>query len=191
MFFIGGSRFWWRILRDTYMKKDNNKKSTLIIGAGAAGTLVVRQLQDNTTELLPVAFIDDNVRKHNLDILGIPVIAGIDQIEYYVQQLKIDNIVIAIPSLRRRELNAIFQECTKTKVKTQIIPIIKDLVIGKVSVNQFRDVQVEDLIGRELVELNIESISDYITNKVVLVTGAGGSIVQEFVVKFHISTPKS
>ncbi|TWI58125.1 CoA-binding protein [Halalkalibacter nanhaiisediminis] len=173
------------------MKKDNNKKSTLIIGAGAAGTLVVRQLQDNTTELLPVAFIDDNVRKHNLDILGIPVIAGIDQIEYYVQQLKIDNIVIAIPSLRRRELNAIFQECTKTKVKTQIIPIIKDLVIGKVSVNQFRDVQVEDLIGRELVELNIESISDYITNKVVLVTGAGGSIVQEFVVKFHISTPKS
>ena len=93
--------------------------------------------------------------------------------------MEIENIVIAIPSLKKKELNEIFQECAKTKAKTQILPMLEDLVTGKVSVNQFRDVQVEDLLGREPVELDIEGISDYITNKVVLVTGAGGSIGSE------------
>ena len=88
-------------------------------------------------------------------------------------------MIIAIPSLSRKELNTIFQECAKTKAKTQILPMLEDLVTGKISVNQFRDVQVEDLLGREPIDLDIEGISDYVTNKVVLVTGAGGSIGSE------------
>jgi FlaA1/EpsC-like NDP-sugar epimerase len=177
---IGGSRFCWRVVRDTYILKSENKKRTLIIGAGSAGTMVVRQLnKNNRAELLPVAFIDDNVNIQNLDIMGLPVIGGITQIEKAVKVLNIDNIVIAIPSLGKRELNAIFQECAKTKVKTLIMPKLEDLVTGKLSVNQFRDVQVEDLLGREPVELDINSISGYIKQKVVLVTGAGGSIGSE------------
>ena len=111
-----------------------------------------------------------------------------DNIEEKVKELQIENIVIAIPSLKKKELNKIFQECAKTKAKTQILPMLEDLVTGKVSVNQFRDVQVEDLLGREPVELDIDSISDNITNKVVLVTGAGGSIGSEIcrqISKFH------
>jgi FlaA1/EpsC-like NDP-sugar epimerase len=177
---IGGTRFGWRIYRDSLIKPDSPKKRTLIVGAGSAGTMVARQLlHGKDVELLPVAFIDDDVKKQNLDILGVPVVGGIEHIEETAERLHVDNIVIAIPSLSKKELNAIFEECTKTKAKTQIIPMLEDLVIGKVSVSQFRDVQVEDLLGREPVELDIDSISESITSKVVLVTGAGGSIGSE------------
>jgi FlaA1/EpsC-like NDP-sugar epimerase len=186
---IGGSRFCWRFLRDTYIKRPGNKKRTLIVGAGSAGTMVVRQLtKNNEAELLPVAFIDDNVKIKNLDILGIPVVGGVERIKWAVEALKIDNIIIAIPSLNKRDLNIMFQECAKTKAKTLILPKLEDLVTGKLSVNQFRDVQVEDLLGREPVELDTGSISEYLTHKVVMVTGAGGSIGSEIcrqVAKFN------
>ncbi|MCH1624898.1 polysaccharide biosynthesis protein [Ferdinandcohnia quinoae] len=179
MLIIGGSRFCWRVYRDTYIKNNDSRKRTLIIGAGSAGTMVARQLLNNESELLPIGYIDDNAKKQNLDILGIPVIGGIDKLENAVAELKIDHIIIAIPSLRKKELNIIFNECAKTKAKTQILPMLEDLITGKLSVNKFRDVQVEDLLGREQVELDIDSISEYVTNKVILVTGAGGSIGSE------------
>jgi FlaA1/EpsC-like NDP-sugar epimerase len=180
MSFIGGSRFCWRMFRDSYLNKVENKQRTLIVGAGSAGMMVARQLNKaNEANLLPVAFIDDDYKKHRLDILGIPVIGGIDKIEATVRELGINNIIIAIPSLGKKDLNKIFLECAKTKAKTQILPMLEDLVTGKVSVKQFRDVQVEDLLGREPVELDINSISEKITGKVVLVTGAGGSIGSE------------
>lgn len=189
LFFVGGSRFYWRISRHKLSKQIENRKRALIIGAGSAGTMVVRQLQKNReANLFPVAFIDDDQKKHKLHILGVPVVGGSKSIENVVREYKIDNIIIAIPSLHKKDLNKIFQECMKTEAKTQILPLLEDLVTGKISVNQFRDVQVEDLLGREPVELDNESISDYITNKVVLVTGAGGSIGSEIcrqVIKFH------
>lgn len=180
MSFIGGSRFCWRMYRDSYLNKVGNKKRTLIIGAGSAGMMVARQLQKNNEDnLLPVAFIDDDNKKYQLEILGIPVVGGIARIEETVKKLKIDHIVIAIPSISKRELNHIYKECAKTNIKTQSLPMLEDLITGKISVKQFRDVQVEDLLGRDTVELDINSITEQITGKVVLVTGAGGSIGSE------------
>ncbi|WP_261302571.1 polysaccharide biosynthesis protein [Paenibacillus andongensis] len=177
---IGGSRFCWRLLRNRYIHKQVNKKRTLIVGAGSAGMMVARQLiKNNDADLEPIAFIDDNVRIHNLDILGIPVVGGVDRMEMTVKELQIDNIIIAIPSLGKKDLNFIFQECAKTTAKTQTLPKLEDLITGKLSVNHFLDVQVEDLLGREPIELDIEGISEFITDKVVLVTGAGGSIGSE------------
>ncbi|GIN20947.1 MAG TPA: polysaccharide biosynthesis protein [Bacillus bacterium] len=177
---IGGSRFCWRIYRDKYAGKANNKKRTLIIGAGSAGTMVARQLlKENEADLLPVAFIDDDPNKQYLDILGLPVFGGISRIKNVVPELKVENIIIAIPSLSKKRLNTIFQECVETKAKTQILPMLEDLVTGKVSIKQFRDVQVEDLLGREPVNLDIESIAGCVANKTILVTGAGGSIGSE------------
>ncbi|WP_369900609.1 polysaccharide biosynthesis protein [Bacillus manliponensis] len=188
---IGGSRFLWRLMRDSYFQKKSTKKRALIIGAGSAGTMVVRQLlHNNEAELLPVAFIDDNVKKHKLHILGVPVVGGVKEIESIVERLRIESIIIAIPSLGKKELNEIFKECSKTKVKTQILPMLEDLVTGKVSVNEFRDVQVEDLLGREPVELDINSISEYVKDKVVLVTGAGGSIGSEICRQVAIFQPR-
>ncbi|WP_442594253.1 polysaccharide biosynthesis protein [Neobacillus sp. D3-1R] len=188
---IGGSRFCWRMLRDTYFYKDINKKRTLIIGAGSAGTMVARQLlKNNEADLVPVGFIDDDYRKHKLEILGIPVISGVREIEKVVHELNVENIVIAIPSLSKRDLNIIFKECAKTKAKTQILPLLEDLVTGKVLVNQFRDIQMEDLLGREEVVLDIDIISEKLTNKVVLVTGAGGSIGSEICRQVSLFHPK-
>ncbi|MEH7156695.1 polysaccharide biosynthesis protein [Neobacillus drentensis] len=192
MSLIGGSRFSWRMYRDAHLSPIENKKRILIIGAGSAGTMVVRQLLNSfQSDLLPVAFIDDDEKKKKLDILGIPVIGGISKLEDAVKKYEIDNIVIAIPSLNKRELNRIFQECAKTNAKTQILPMLEDLMTGKVSVNQFRDVQVEDLLGREPVQLDIESISENITDKVVLVTGAGGSIGSEVCRQIAHFNPKT
>ncbi|BDG37658.1 polysaccharide biosynthesis protein [Saccharococcus caldoxylosilyticus] len=186
---IGGSRFVWRVFRDRYITPNANKRRTLIIGAGAAGTMVARQLVNNPeAELKPIAFIDDDPNKQKLQFFNIPVMGTTKDIEDVVRALRIEHIIIAIPSLTKKELNRIFEQCAKTNAKTQIVPKLEDIVTGKVSVSQFRDVQVEDLLGREPVELDIESISSYIENKVILVTGAGGSIGSEIcrqVCQFH------
>ncbi|MEH7356281.1 nucleoside-diphosphate sugar epimerase/dehydratase [Neobacillus drentensis] len=188
---IGGSRFSWRMFRDNFMTKQKNVKRTLIVGAGAGGTMVARQLLNNhDIDLKPVAFIDDDPKKFKLEILGISVVGNSGHIKEAVEKYKIENIVIAIPSLSQKELNRIFEECAKTKAMTQIIPKLEDLMTGKVTVNQFRDVQVEDLLGREPVELDIAGISEIVTGKTVLVTGAGGSIGSEIcrqICKFHPS----
>lgn len=177
---IGGSRFAWRMYRDHFVKKNQDMERVLIIGAGQGGTLVARQLLSNPElGLKPVAFIDDDFRKYKLQILDIPVVGTSKGIVDAVEKYKIDKIVIAIPSLSRKEITRIFDECSKTKVKTQIMPKIEDVMIGKVPVSQFRDVEVEDLLGREPIKLDIEGISEYVSGKTVLVTGAGGSIGSE------------
>ncbi|MDG0791787.1 polysaccharide biosynthesis protein [Cohnella ginsengisoli] len=189
--FIGGSRFCWRIARNfLFQAPEGQHKRTLIIGAGAAGTMLARQLllDNSEKELMPIAFVDDNPGKHNLSIMGIPVVGGTSSIEKVAKELAIDYIVIAIPSLNKQQLKTIYEECSKTSAKTQIMPMLEHIATGKVLVSQFRDVQVEDLLGREPVELNLESISEFVTDKVVLVTGAGGSIGSEVcrqISKFH------
>ncbi|MFD2639177.1 polysaccharide biosynthesis protein [Piscibacillus salipiscarius] len=177
---IGGSRFSWRVFRDQYFNVKRDLRRTLIIGAGDAGSMVARQLINNKdTELKPVAFIDDDPNKAKLQVYGVRVVGTSDEIEKVIDNFRIEHVIIAIPSLDKKGLNDIFEKCVNTKVKTQILPKIEDIISGKVSVNQFRDVQVEDLLGREPIELDIESISESITNQTVLVTGAGGSIGSE------------
>ena len=115
---IGGSRFCWRMFRDSFMMKTTNKKRTLIIGAGSAGTMIARQLIKNKeVDIIPIGFIDDDPRKLNLDILGIPVVGSSNKIEEKVKELQIENIIIAIPSLKKKELNQIFQGMCKNVSK--------------------------------------------------------------------------
>jgi len=177
---IGGSRFVWRMFRDTYITKANDKKRTLIIGAGSAGTMVVRQLQHNKeADLYPIAFVDDDRNKQKLEIYNVPVVGTTNHIQEIVEDNDVEHIIIAIPSLNRGQINEIFEKCRKTKAKTQIVPMLEDLLDGKLSVNEFRDVQVEDLLGREPIKLDDAGIGEKITGKTILVTGAGGSIGSE------------
>ena len=180
MCLIGGSRFSWRIVRGRFIKSNVTKKNALIIGAGSAGTMLVRQLlKNNDSELKPVAFVDDDATKQKLQIYGVTVLGKTENIPEIVNNKEIDHIIIAIPSLSKHEIQKIYQECSKTKAQTKIMPMIEDIVTGKVSVNQFRDVQVEDLLGRDPVQLDIQSISKKLSGKTILVTGAGGSIGSE------------
>ncbi|MFE4525783.1 polysaccharide biosynthesis protein [Cytobacillus firmus] len=177
---IGGSRFSWRVYRDRYIKPIVEQKRALIVGAGAAGTMLARQLLKNKdAEIKPVAFIDDDPKKYKLQILGLPVVGNSKRIKKMAETLDIDHIVIAIPSLSKGEMKRIYEECAGTRAKTVIMPLIEDVMLGNVSFNQFRDVQVEDLLGRDPVELDINSISKKLTGKTILVTGAGGSIGSE------------
>lgn len=179
--FIGGSRFVWRAFHNSFSNRKENLKNTLVIGAGVAGTMVVRQLLHNNgeTDLNPVAFVDDDYSKQKLHILGIPVVGTSKEILEIVKIYKIEHIVVAIPSATKKQLKHIHQECARTGIKTQTIPMIEDLMSGKVATNHFKDVEVEDLLGRESIILNAESISEYVSNKTILVTGAGGSIGSE------------
>src|SRR5690625_5223547 len=179
---IGGSRFIWRVYRDRYIATDQAKKRTLIIGAGAAGTMIARQLQNNhdgNNELLPIAFVDDDLGKQRMQIYNIPVLGKVKDITTIVEEQTIDHIVIAIPSLKNGHLSKIVTECNKTNAKVQMIPKIEDIMTVKLYVSHLKNVEVEDLLGREPVELDINAISEYVTKNTVMVTGAGGSIGSE------------
>lgn len=177
---IGGSRFSWRVLRDRYIKPQQDTKRALIVGAGAAGTMLARQLLKNyDSGIQPIAFVDDDLAKQRLQILGLNVEGTSKRIAKIVEAQKIDKIIIAIPSLKKEQMKSIYEECAKTNAKIVNMPLIEDVMLGRVSVNQFRDVEVEDLLGREPVELDIRSIQEKLTGKTVLVTGAGGSIGSE------------
>ncbi|MEI5907386.1 nucleoside-diphosphate sugar epimerase/dehydratase [Bacillus spongiae] len=188
---IGGSRFFWRIYRDLFIKETLGKKRALIVGAGAAGSIVVRQLlNSDESDLQPIMLVDDDEKKKRLQLYGITVEGAILDIADLVKKHRIDQIIIAIPSLSKIELQRIYLECAKTNASTKILPRIEDVLSGKISVSQFREVEVEDLLGRDQVQLNIQSISKMVTEKTVLVTGAGGSIGSEICRQVAIFNPK-
>src|SRR5690625_74385 len=178
---IGGSRFIWRIYRDRYITDTTNQKRTLIVGAGDAGAMIARQLNNehNDSELNPVAFVDDDPTKQRMHVYNLPVLGQVKDISCIVEDKNIEHIVIAIPSLANGQLNAIVDECSKTKIQVQMIPKIEDLMTGRVSVSNLKNVEVEDLLGRAPVNLDIDAISEYVTGKIVMVTGSGGSIGSE------------
>jgi FlaA1/EpsC-like NDP-sugar epimerase len=176
---IGGSRFVWRVFRDNYLKMSPHHKRTLIVGAGNAGALIVKELKHTETPFYPVAFVDDDEKKQGLELLGIPVIGTLEQIPDVVKRRKIEQIIIAMPSAPRERIAEVIEICKSTKASIKILPRVADLIEGKVALKMIRDVQVEDLLGREPVEVDLRGIADYVTGKVVLVTGAGGSIGSE------------
>ncbi|RST74192.1 polysaccharide biosynthesis protein [Siminovitchia acidinfaciens] len=189
MLLIGGSRFSWRMYRDRFMQPTCKKKQTLIVGAGSGGATLARQLiYSNDVDLMPVAFVDDDPRKYMLEMYGIKVCGGIDDIPALVERMKIEHIIIAIPSLSRRKARRIYEVCSQTEAEIKIMPLLEDVMTGKVEVSALRNVEVEDLLGRDTVELDISTISQSITGETVLVTGAGGSIGSEIcrqLCKFH------
>ncbi|MFD1929266.1 polysaccharide biosynthesis protein [Sporosarcina siberiensis] len=178
---IGGSRLSWRLMRHSLMNRNGGVLTrTMIVGAGQAGCMVARQLQNNPESgMTPILFVDDDPKKSGLEIFGLKVFGGTTEIAEIVQDNKIEKIIIAIPSLERQQMSLLMKECLETGVKTQTIPRIEDLMTGKVSVSDMKNVEIEDLLGRDEVELDLDAISEKLTNRTILVTGAGGSIGSE------------
>ena len=178
---IGGSRLSWRITRDTFVKSNEvNMKRTMIIGAGQAGTMVVRQLLNNRDSgMKPVLFLDDDPMKKGLELYGVKILGNTSHIAENVIDNHIDKIIIAIPSMPRTDMTELMKDCVATGIRTQTIPRIEDLMTGKVSVSDMRDVKIEDLLGRDEVQLDMQAIQKKLTGKTILVTGAGGSIGSE------------
>jgi len=175
-----GSRLMPRLLYGHKEHKNNRSRRALIVGAGDCGNLIVRELlQSSGTQMNPVAFVDDDWLKHQLQLHGIPVVGGSEQIPEIVRKLAITDILISIPSATKEDISRIVDICKMTKARLKIMPLLNDLIEGKVGMNQIRDVEVEDLLGREPVKVDMHGIASYVTQKTVLVTGAGGSIGSE------------
>ncbi|GGN66541.1 polysaccharide biosynthesis protein [Oceanobacillus indicireducens] len=189
---IGGSRFIWRMYRDRHINHNNkSQKRTLVVGAGAAGAMIVRQLQnEHNTELTPVAFVDDDLNKQKMEMYNLPVVGSVNDIPRIVEEYNIEHIVIAIPSLRNGELKNIVEACASTSAQVQMIPKIEDLMTGRITVSSLKNIEVEDLLGREPVKLDINAISEYVTGNTVMVTGAGGSIGSEICRQLMRFSPK-
>ncbi|HNO86538.1 MAG TPA: nucleoside-diphosphate sugar epimerase/dehydratase, partial [Anaerolineales bacterium] len=180
---IGGSRFALRILAEqSSAPRDALRvgKRALIIGAGDAGALVVRELQKSSQlNLFPVGFLDDDPAKQNHQIYGVSVIGRVGKLADVLESQRIDEVIIAIPSAPGKIIRAVNDACRKKGIPSRTMPGIYELLGGKVSVNRLREVDITDLLRRDHVRVNDEQVGQALEGKRVLVTGAGGSIGRE------------
>ncbi|KJF25597.1 nucleoside-diphosphate sugar epimerase [Clostridium aceticum] len=188
--FIGGIRLSYRVTKNFTedlkqqgiegIFKTSGKKRIMVVGAGQAGATIIKELRrHDSLNSKPVAIIDDNEGKLGAKIHGVPILGDRYHIKKIAEAKKIDEIIIAIPSAYRKEIREIVQECSRTKCKLKIVPEIYELLDGQVSIKKIRDVEIDDLLGRDPVKVDLAEISDYLSEKVVLVTGGGGSIGSE------------
>jgi FlaA1/EpsC-like NDP-sugar epimerase len=180
--FIGGSRLTWRLFRDYHLgsKKNSTEKRVLICGAGDAGVLVAKELKSHYNGgVLIVGFVDDDDRKQKMLIQDIEVLGKSADITRLVKKHQVEEVIIAMPSAEGYIKKEIVNICKKAKVNVKILPGVYDIIDGRIKVSQIREVEVEDLLGREPVQTNMEDITAYLKDQVVLITGGGGSIGSE------------
>jgi FlaA1/EpsC-like NDP-sugar epimerase len=190
---IGGLRFGLRTMRELLATNPEEggirRKRVAIIGAGDAGENLVRDLQRTYRDRYEVVgFFDDNAAKRGLRIHDVPVLASIMYIGDLVLRRHIDEVIIAIPSASGETMRRIVSICKIAGVRFRTIPGVDQLIDGTVTVNQIRDVAIEDLLGREPVDLEEGLVRKFLFNKIVMVTGAGGSIGSELcrqIVRYH------
>jgi FlaA1/EpsC-like NDP-sugar epimerase len=182
-----GLRLLRRVLYERYEKThapggamDERRKATLLIGAGGGGFLAVRELLRSHHQSIDVrGFVDDDPEKRGSTIHGVKVLGASRDLPRLVNDYGIEQVIITIPRATRQDLDRIVRICESVPVKARIIPNLSDVIGGKLELNRIRDVQIEDLLGREQVQLDVDELGRFIAGKVVMVTGAGGSIGSE------------
>jgi len=178
--FIGGLRFSIRLSREIIHSNNQVGKRTLIVGAGSAGESILREMiKDGKSQYNPVCLIDDDPAKKGLKLHGIKVLGNREDIPTIVKNYNIEEIIISIPSANNTQIKEVIDLCIKSGVKFNTIPTLTEIIDGSVSVSQIREVQMDDLLGREPLEVEMERIREEFVGKRVLVTGGGGSIGKE------------
>jgi FlaA1/EpsC-like NDP-sugar epimerase len=184
---LAGARFFIRMVRECYLdslpfvgSRQHAKINTLIIGAGETGQSIVREIRKNNQLMnKPVGFIDDDPHKVGGKFQGLPVLGTHTEIAKACRKYKVAEIIIAIPTATAQQMRTIVESCQKSGVLFKTLPGISDLIDGKVSIQQIRDVDLDDLLGRRPIQLDTSRIESYLRGKVVLITGAAGSIGSE------------
>jgi FlaA1/EpsC-like NDP-sugar epimerase len=182
--YVVGFRISFRVYRRLLIilrgRDKNGFKNVMIIGAGSAAEMLLNEIKKRPEmKLNPIALIDDSPFKKGKLIHGVPVMGGREEIVSLVKTKTIDEIIIAIPSLSAEERKKIVAIVRETSCKMRLLPGMEEIIEGRVSIKTTREVQIEDLLGRETISLDNEGISEYIGGKTVLVTGGGGSIGSE------------
>ncbi len=179
-FLISAVRFLPRVLIKFKQLRSENLKKVLIIGAGAAGEMVARELINAIDRVYqPVGFVDDNKNKISSSIHGVKVLGTTRDIKNIVKKYNVEEIIIAIPSASGKVMRDIISKCKETDAKIKTVPELHKILTGEVGIKQIRDVQPEDLLGREEINIDTKGVSDFLKDKTVLVTGAGGTIGSE------------
>jgi len=181
---MGGVRFFTRAILENYLvfpgRGGRGFKRVLIIGAGKAGQAIVREVRLNSSlGIKIVGYLDDDPAKQKQHLQGVRVLGGVEDLDRIGPQERIEEIIIAIPSATRREVSEIVKRCALAGIEAKILPSLSDLIDGPVSIKPLRDIDVNELLGREPVKLEAREIKGLLAGKKVLVTGAAGSIGSE------------
>jgi len=190
---VACSRVVWRLYQERYhmtsgfpalTKEDapdsDQKRRTLIVGAGDAGNMLLREIfKQHDSSYKIIGFLDDDRKKLGLRMHGVEVLGGTDQLQEMVEKHCIDKVIIATPSAGAKFIRNLVEKCMSSGVRFKIIPCLNEILKGEVSFSQIRDVEIEDLLGRDPVSLDESAISSYLLGMCVLISGAGGSIGSE------------
>ena len=192
---VGMVRFAYRILRMLQEKRlfgeRDTMKNTMIIGGGEAGAMIIKEFQNSQYLNQRICcVIDDNAAKQGKYLRGIKIMGGREDICRLAKELKIDEIIVAMPSAPQSEVRDILNICKETDCELKVLPGLYQMIKGEVSISKLRKVEIEDLLGREPIRVQLDEIMGYVAGKVVLVTGGGGSIGSELCRQVAAHEPK-
>lgn len=194
---VGGTRFSYRFFRlyasrhDLFGRTDVQNKRVMVVGAGSAGEKILREtLNTKNLHKTIVCFIDDDPHKIGRRIHGVPIVGDRNTILDHVSKYKIDEIYIALPSIDKKEVAKILNICKETKCKLKRLPGIYQFINDEIILNKLKDVEVQDLLGRDPIKVNLDEIMSYVTNRVIMITGGGGSIGSELCRQIAERSPK-
>ena len=177
---LGGLRFIVRLRRESRQDRSHKGARSLIVGAGDAGYMLLKEIEKHVElNIKLIGLVDDDPAKQGMRIVNSPVLGRLDQIGFLVKEHEIEQVILAMPSANPNTVRRVMEMCSAIGVPLRTMPGIYEIVQGSVAVSRIRDVQIEDLLQRDEVKVNVEDIGAYITGKKVLVTGAGGSIGSE------------
>ena len=182
LFVMSGARLSARVAREEHISRRRglNGTPTLIVGAGVAAEQLLRHLRyDPANEILPIALLDDSPVKQGMRLHGVPVVGSTDDLERVVEKKAIRLIVIAIPSANRTQMQRLVARCVSTGIQFKIVPSLRELLDGQTRIGQLRSVEIEDLLGRDTVDLDLSTVEEDLHGKTVLITGGAGSIGSE------------
>ena len=178
-----------RLANPGYIKEEESR--VLLVGAGTAGHVVINEIKRNPQmKKKIVGLLDDDINKVGRKIHNIKILGTTDDVGEIVNQHHIDEIIVTMANVSKEEKKSIIEKCQQTKCKLKTLPGMYEIIDGKVDIKKIRDVEIEDLLGREPIKTNLKEISDYVENKVVLVTGGGGSIGSELCRQIATFNPK-
>ena len=192
----GGSKFLYKcfgylVARTKHYAERENGKRVIVVGAGNAGSMLVKEMSvSDKMNYIPVCILDDDEEKQGKVVSGVKVFGKIASIDDAVEKFKPEEIIVAIPSLSKKELRNIVMLCKETGCKVKSIPASYQFVTGQASITDVKDVDITDILGRDQIKINLDEIAGYITDKVILVTGGGGSIGSELCRQIALRKPK-
>lgn len=194
---VGGIRFLYRfarLYRNYYFNMQNKGRKrdrVLVIGAGRSGEKTLREIENSSkVSKEVVCFIDDDKNKHGRTLHNIMIYGGRDKIIEAVEKYHVDEIFVAMPSVDKKDVAEILNICKETKCKIKTLPGMYQFLNNDIHISDFKDVEIEDLLGREPIKVNLDEIVGYVTNKVIMVTGGGGSIGSELCRQIAAREPK-